>query len=1708
MGDLAGNLMEDVVCEILNEIKPRIHRPLIAVSLSNIPVRGLYDTGADVSCISEAVFKKLKDKKVNILNQQSSCTSASGDKLKVLGKYELTLQIGKKKIEHPFYVIKNLNRDLILGFDLIQAHHLNYNTETKSFSWKNGGRWHRGQLKVSEQKTLPPLSVCTIKVSVRTDSGHTPSEGVPCLVDIVSPVSPLLTGAPTMVQVDRYGNAYVQVINCSPIEQTLERNEFVGFSENIEDCELRELNPAYVQSIASRKEVKCTPPSAAKEKFIREKLNLENVPSEFRDQYLKTVLKYHEAVSQHKFDLGRANTLMHEITLKTKEPIYVKQFKIPEAHQQEVERHVAEWLKLGVVEPTRSKYNSPLFVVMKKNGGVRLVQDFRALNAASHIDKYSMKDVSECIGEIGRSGSTIFTTIDLTAGFWQMVLHPRSRPYTSFTLPGRGQFQWVCSPQGTLGCPASFQRLMETVVHGIANVIVYIDDLLLHSDSHPSHLELLDQVLRRLVQNGIKMNLEKCVLGSKRVAYLGFNLTEEGIKPGTDKLKAVAKTPPPSNVREVRQFLGLCNFFRNHVKNFAQLSAPLTKLTKKDSPWKAGELPPDALRSFRELQSCLVSEPVMAYPRKNRPYALLCDASLGDDRKAGGLGAILTQIDEKGEHQVIAYASRKLQKHEANYTPFLLEMTAAIWGMEHFSVYLRGRPFTLYSDHKPLEKLGKVHTKTFNRLQEAMNQFDFQIVYKKGEEMPADYLSRNVVASIASDSEVASQEQSKDPIIRALKDYLINKQLPISETAQRVIKHLSNDCFVENDVVWRRVKRPSEPSRVVFLLPKQLVPEVLQEAHGNLLSGHDGVFKTKERLFSCYYWPGMDKDINEHIKSCHKCQVRKKTGKPEPVLLSPLPQCTEPNQRVHVDLFGPLRVSGNQKRFIICLTDAFTKYIELAALPNKEAPVVAQAIFEKWICRHGCPLELISDKGSEFTSQLSKELYRLMNISHRTTTAYHPQCNSQAEVANKTIAKYLASFVDSSTLEWEDLLAPLMFSYNTSYHRSVKNTPFYLTFGIEPRTPVFDAPDTRKKFYGESSSGELFSRLCVARDIARLNNEDATLSYKLHYDAKAEPHQYKEGQLVLLDEHNFLKKNVKLAPKWSGPHRVLRLKGPCNVELQLDNNKKVIVHANRLKPYHLRQKNNPQFEEVDQECAIPTDWVNKSKPKRSKQTSQNETQDFNQRNDPEHEELLADWFASAQQTNRDTVPVQHPVPEPEPVLAAQSQPRPRGRPRKSYSEVVASNPSPISRQHSQSTSTATPNKDLISSRTRSKLVPSFSPRGGNEGLKGSRSNDSNTTPAIIDAQTAAFATAAVVNPQTISHLQEDSDSSSDSDNNDWVMVLRKKSKAKKDKLRQRQSRVFKHTGDTYSYSDYKNAVEFEYLDIPDPAAAAAAIPHPIQQLLPQGLPAQPAAPPQVQAQAAAQPQPQVQAQAAAQPQLQPQDPAPPVHPGPQTSTGNPAPTQAPGGARTKTSTAATTSAPQRQGNADDRPIRPANSGQFFSGPGDDTDVRFPTTTTTQRQQQPQPQRGRHRGDHPVHPNDRSETSSRPVPHFGPRPTLSRSAPVPRLQPRQPIATPPRYATIEEEEDDDDITATSPPEFVTSPSTPRSNPRYHLRPSPASTPPTDPFDPAAIRASVEAAFRDADAALFPSSFTRSKKPKSIPDDVLHRFPPERGRRSKK
>ncbi len=256
---------------------------------------------------------------------------------------------------------------------------------------------------------------------------------------------------------------------------------------------------------------------------------------EVKQKYVDILYKHQAAISMNKMDLGRAKNFTHKIHLKDKNPVYHKQFKIPEAHQNFIETTLDEWLKLGVVKRSNSLNNSPLFCVPKKQGqGLRIVQDFRELNNHSHIDKYSMKEITECIGDISRANSTIFSTLDLTSGFLQMQLDEDSQPLTAFMIPGKGQYHWITSPMGLLSCPASFQQLMEMVLRNISNVLVYIDDVLLHTATHKEHLKVLEKVFERLHQNHLKVNLDKCVFGNKEVSYLRFMLTPEGIKPGVN----------------------------------------------------------------------------------------------------------------------------------------------------------------------------------------------------------------------------------------------------------------------------------------------------------------------------------------------------------------------------------------------------------------------------------------------------------------------------------------------------------------------------------------------------------------------------------------------------------------------------------------------------------------------------------------------------------------------------------------------------------------------------------------------------------------------------------------------------------------------------------------------------------------------------------------------------------------------------------------------------------------------------------------------------------------------------------------------------------------------------------------------------------------------------------------------------------------------
>ncbi len=256
--------------------------------------------------------------------------------------------------------------------------------------------------------------------------------------------------------------------------------------------------------------------------------------------------------------------------------------------------------------------------------------------------------------------------------------------------------------------------------------------------------------------------------------------------------------------------------------------------------------------------------------------------------------------------------------------------------------------------------------------------------------------------------------------------------------------------------------------------------------------------------------------------------------------------------------------ASRKSAYILCMTDAFTKYAVVTSIPNKDAQTVAKAIFEQWFCKFGIPAQIHTDGGKEFVNKLLTEMCELLNVQQTKTSPYHPQCNAQVEVFNKTVKKYLASYVDETTLNWDEFLPALMLAYNTSYHSTIATTPFELLFGVRPRLPSLPAPEIQRAQYGESFPAERLQLLQHARLVAHQHAEAQGMKYKQQFDTDTSPHKFQIDQKVWLSDTTALGKNPKLTPKWLGPYQIVDL-NKNNAKLQIKNNKYKIVNCARLK---------------------------------------------------------------------------------------------------------------------------------------------------------------------------------------------------------------------------------------------------------------------------------------------------------------------------------------------------------------------------------------------------------------------------------------------------------------------------------------------------------------------------------------------------------------
>ena len=1231
-------------------------RPHVSMTCNGKQINALADTGATASIISQKCFDSIEDSS----NFQPAAvpagvrlTGASGAALNLLQRVIMPLELLGVKVERPVYVVSGLaNHQFIMGIDMIRELHLCVSADTVMLQTVMPELDLGAHAVYPLQDFVVPARTVMRKEVFFLDQEHSPKKGQTLATSSNFAIPHVWDGIAT-VQED--GGLWTVVANMTDSDLLVPGNCALAVADEVDitDC-----LPASDEEVAEvtlnqiGKDPAEPDEGPAKEltgddlKKFKDELNLK-CPEEWKPKYEELCLHFNDVFSRSKFDLGRCEVIKHSVQMKDDMPRHQKQFPIPLAHRETIYNWVDELLASGAIELSRSLYNSPIFLIKKPhNGGLRAVLDFRAINSASLPDRYNIREVRECLDEVGQNNSDTFSCLDLVSGFWQQALDEKSRQFTAFTVPGRQtRFQWTVSPMGLQGSPASFSRLMDYCMRGLANVLTYIDDVLVHTKGHARHLEVLRNVFLRLRKYNLKLNVKKSAMGSAECEYLGFHLSGSGVSPGQEKLQAMRSFPEPDSIKKVREFVGMCNYFRGLIRDFSLYSGCLTALLKKDSKWKKGPLPTVAANAFRYLKAALCSNPVVCHPVQDGEWHLTTDASQGDAEHPGGLGAVLTQIVKEDE-RVIAYASRGLKKHERNYSAFLIEMQAACWGIETFSVYLVGRRFTLFTDHRPLESMGTIHKRTLNRLQQTLLEFDFEVKYKKGEEnVVADALSRNPVMTVKEDTgafekspaEVLSDEsgtlvqaQDADELCRDLKTYIASGVLPEdkSQTYVNQLLAMGKVSYVGPDGVLYYVhNRLNYRTRNAVVLPERLRAMVMYAAHNTLVSGHGGVDRTKERIFMSYYWPGIHEQVKNFVKACQVCQLSKAT-KPPPMPLKSLAICDRANERVHLDCFGPLKTSAEGNKMVLVMTDAWSKWTELAPMDNKTAESVAKTFFERWIVKFSVPLCIVTDRGREFNNEMMNKLCSLLGIEHNLTSPYHPQSNSSAESFNRSMKKYLRTGLENTaTLDWEALLPVLQLSYNCHVHKSTLESPFYLTYGMDPRLPYFDLAHPQP-IYKSDQVTDTFQNFSAMHKLVHQNQWDAKKIREDYFNIKTKERSFDIGDRVIFYNPAVPRgANPKFFKNWSGPFYVIKKISPLNYVIQRSPRSKTLsCHIEKLKPL-LGEDLNSCFD--SSKNAKPTTFTNLLRDKDDPSSSSfsafikhNNVEDFMEDNEVKHSHSL------------------------------------------------------------------------------------------------------------------------------------------------------------------------------------------------------------------------------------------------------------------------------------------------------------------------------------------------------------------------------------------------------------------------------------------------------------------------------------------------------
>ena len=809
-----------------------------------------------------------------------------------------------------------------------------------------------------------------------------------------------------------------------------------------------------------------------------------DVPEESRKVIQNLILRNSDIFASKDSELGHTDTVTMNIDTGNNAPIKLRPYRTPLNNRRVIDEAIDEMLDAKIIQLSQSPWSFPVVIVDKKDGSKRFCVDFRKLNQITKKNSYPLPVIDDILALLGKA--KYFTSLDLKSGYWQVLMNKEDKEKTSFACH-RGLFEFNVMLFGLSNAPAVFQELMSIVLHVLGHfAVAYLDDILVFSESMEEHLQHLETIFSRLRQHELRLKLKKCSFLNVETQYLVFIIDTNGIRPDPKKVEAIRSLPVPTCVREVRSFIGMSSYYRRFIPNFSEIAEPIIALTKKHAHYKWTHV---HQKAFDYLKESLSVVPLLAYPDPNKSYTLYTDAS------GTCIGACLTQACETNEgalpnvpnEKPIYYLSHKLSKTQCKWSTVEKEAYAIHFALQKLDHYLHGAEFVIKTDHKPLKYLldSPIQNKKIQLWALSMAGYNCRIEYIAGTTNTcADLLSRK--PDVFSTADMVTERRNENEVSLDVNDntYQINAidsnqfepktyascEVPFKDSLMKpkgclpgldmiaeqnrddellelkmILKHgepskdIQRKHLVVDDVLYYLTDPDNEPILRLYV-PQHLRALVVKQYHDD--NGHMGVQKTFDSIRQKYFWPNLFKELHQYVAVCTTCQTRSLQKIRQPLQETDIPPYRM--AKLSLDLSGPYPKSMSGNKYIIAFVDWFSGWPEAFAVPDKTADTVAHLLIEEIFPRFGCPLQIVTDNGTENVNKVVKDTMQSLNIHHVLTSVYHPQSNAKVERFHRTLHDVL------SKKYLNQALAAIRFSISVSS----KFSPFFLLYNRDVVLPV------------------------------------------------------------------------------------------------------------------------------------------------------------------------------------------------------------------------------------------------------------------------------------------------------------------------------------------------------------------------------------------------------------------------------------------------------------------------------------------------------------------------------------------------------------------------------------------------------------------------------------------------------------------------------